>query len=541
MTDCMDARQREATLEQLNNSEFDLVVVGGGITGAGILREAALRGLSVALLECDDYASGTSSKSTKLIHGGIRYLAMGHVHIVRQTSRERKRVHRLAPHLAEPMNLMLPADNLWTHLKYRVGVTTYEYLGQVDSGERHVNLGGQSLSEEEPQLDTANFPYACVYREYLTEDARLVLANLRAGVNAGGISLNYARVTGLIKEGSKTRGVQAVCGRSGREIVVRSNVVINAAGPWVGSINEQNGLASSKSIVLSKGVHIVVSGQRLPLNHPVMMVSSDHRPVFAIPKDDVVYIGTTDTAWSEDASHWPCVHQQDIEYLFEPVKRYFDIQLEMSDCLASWAGLRPLISEPGKSTKDISRKDEVWVSDSGLITIAGGKLTGYRKMAEDTVDKAVHMLDVTAKINAKENAPAPDLPLPGGDFNTDLDTLVRMFAERTKLAHRVLERLVRLYGNECDQVIALGDQALVSTGLVLEGEIIWAVRSEGATTLVDTLYRRTRAAVYRPTEVLDLVDPAADLMAAELGWDPTRRVNEIKAFRDRFLADARMT
>ena len=186
----LDSNQRQALLTETQNTKYDIIVIGGGITGAGILREASLRGLSALLIESDDFASGTSSKSTKLIHGGLRYLAMGHVHVVREAARERKRVHRLAPHLAEPRWLMLPAANRFELAKYVVGVTAYEKLGQVGKQDKHFNLRGAELEDFEPLLDQSNFPHACVYREYLTDDARLVMANVRGGIQAGGTAVN---------------------------------------------------------------------------------------------------------------------------------------------------------------------------------------------------------------------------------------------------------------------------------------------------------------------------------------------------------------
>ncbi|MCB1646595.1 MAG: FAD-dependent oxidoreductase, partial [Pseudomonadales bacterium] len=218
--DYLNSTLRDKTLDALESEYFDLVVIGGGITGAGILREASLRGFSVALLEADDFASGTSSKSTKLIHGGLRYLAMGHIHVVREAARERKRVNRLAPHLAEPQWLMVPGRNLLEDLKYRIGINLYEYLGQVSGADLHFNLSGSALREFEPMLDTRHFPRACVYREYLTDDARLVIANVRAGIAAGGIAANKCPVTGVEHEGSRISHVLARCQDTGRNIRV---------------------------------------------------------------------------------------------------------------------------------------------------------------------------------------------------------------------------------------------------------------------------------------------------------------------------------
>ncbi len=527
----LDSRQRAATIRELQDTTFDLLIVGGGITGAGILREASLRGLKVALVEAEDFASGTSSKSTKLVHGGIRYLAMGHVHVVREATRERKRVHELAPHLAEPQWLMLPSSNLIEYYKYRLGVNIYEQLGQVEGPDLHFNLGGTELAEREPLLDLKRYSRACIYREYLTDDVRLVLANVRAGVDAGGVALNKLRVTGVIKEDAAVSAVRVQCGLTDEEFIVHSKGVINAAGPWVESICDLDGLPSEKSLVLSKGIHVVVPHSKLPLNEMVLMVAKDNRPVFAIPRGSVVYIGTTDSRYDQAANIWPEVFASEVEYLFEPILDYFNVNLTLSDCLSTWAGLRPLISQRGKSTKEISRRDEIWVSKSGLITIAGGKLTGYRKMAEDTVDKAVELLGLVAKDTAD------DIPLPGGGFTGGVEKQVATLADR-QLEEGAALRLTRLYGAEAVDVLDLDSQPIAPGSHVFSGEVKWAVRQEGATDLEDVIYRRTRAAYYRPSEVEEILEPASVLLAVELDWAENRRNEECESVRARLKQDS---
>ena len=345
----------------MEDVQFDLIVIGGGITGAGIFREATLKGLCAALIEAEDFASGTSSKSTKLIHGGLRYLAMGHIPVVREAARERKRVNKIAPHLAEPKWLMLPAANRIELLKYQLGVSVYERLGQVSKADRHFSLSGQRLEQQEPLLNQDNYPHACLYREYLTDDARLVIGNIRAGVNAGGIAANRLQVTGLIKDDSRIKGVRAVCKINGDEIIVKGRVVINAAGPWVEQVCSLDGLTMPKTMVLSKGIHVVIPRHILPVREMVFTVASDHRPIFVIPRGDVVYIGTTDNKHPQGAEIWPEVRLAEMDYVLEPMHRYFGIRVKTSDCLTTWAGLRPLIHQQGKTTKELSRKDEVWV------------------------------------------------------------------------------------------------------------------------------------------------------------------------------------
>ncbi len=527
----LDSRARHASIGEFSGTKYDLVIIGGGITGAGILREASLRGLKVLLLEAEDFASGTSSKSTKLIHGGIRYLQMGHIHVVRESARERKRVHELAPHLAEPQWLMLPAGNMVEFLKYKIGVNLYEKLGLVESPDRHFNLSHQDLVAREPLLALDRYPHACIYREYLTDDARLVLANLRAGIEAGGSALNKMRVTGLLKENGETNGVRASCQITGEEVLIHARGVINAAGPWVESVCDLDGLPSEKPLVLSKGVHVVIPYERLPLNEMVLMIAGDKRPVFAIPRGDVVYLGTTDSRYEKKADVWPEVFSSELEYLFAPVQDYFNVSLTMADCLSTWAGLRPLIAQTGKSTKEISRKDEIWMSKSGLITIAGGKLTGYRKMAEDTVDESIQMLGLSAR---EESG---DTPLPGGDFQGDAETFSSQIANDYQMSPEKALRLTRLYGSEVSQVIAMGSNPISDGSRILTGEVKWAIEEEGAITLEDVVYRRTRAAYYRPEEVPEMLGPVADLLAAELDWSVDKRNAEVESVRARFRLD----
>lgn len=526
----LDASQRQSLLNKAQTGHFDIIVIGGGITGAGILREASLRGLSAILIEAEDFASGTSSKSTKLIHGGLRYLAMGHVHVVREAARERKRVHRLAPHLAEPRWLMLPAANRFELGKYVLGVTAYEKLGQVEKEDKHFNLSGADLEAFEPLLNRDNFPRACVYREYLTDDARLVLANVRAGIEAGGLAINKLKVTGLHKAANQVKGVSVSCQTSGEEFIIQGKAIINAAGPWVEQICKMDGGPMPKSMVLSKGIHVVVPATKLPVKQMTFSITLDDRPVFIVPRGETVYLGTTDTLY-DNAEVWPEVTAEEVEYLFEPIKRYYNVGLTRDDCLTSWAGLRPLIFESGKSTKEISRKDEVWLSDSGLITIAGGKLTGYRKMAEDALNTACQVLGIEFSTSDLDD------PLPGGDLSSDLRQAALDLAQTYPMPDAMSDRLIKLYGAESKQVLALGKETLLPDGSVFSGEVYWSMREEGAVSLEDVLYRRTRAALYEPEESKQLIAPIADMMASELGWSEAKKISEVAQVEALLAAD----
>ncbi len=525
----LDAKARSATLSRLATETFDLLVIGGGITGAGIARDAALRGLSVALIEADDFAVGTSSRSSKLIHGGLRYLAMGDIALVRETALERKAVHRMAPHLAEPYWMLVPAKSRMSLLKFRTGITAYEKLGAVAEADLHRNWSGEELAYHEPKLDQGRFPHACAYREYLTDDARLVLAALRAAAGAGAVVASRLPATELLREGERVIGVRARCALAGSEPEIRARAVVNAAGPWADRVAALEAPREGSRLHLSKGVHIVLPASRLPVRNLVVLTAEDKRSIFAIPRGATVYLGTTDTSYTGDDWQWPEIEPEDVRYLLEPVTRYFDVpELSPEDVVAAWAGLRPLIAEPGKEAKEMSRKDEVWIGPGGLITIAGGKLTGFRKMAEEVMVRVAERLEKTLP-------PTPEAtPLPGGDFVGDLEHRARALPGVDNLGRACADRLVRLYGSEADAVLASGAEPLVAGGEVLCGEVDWAVNVEAAHTLEDVVYRRTRAAWYSPAERDALLAPAAARMAQLLGWDEGEQQRQIGAVRQRY-------
>jgi glycerol-3-phosphate dehydrogenase len=524
---------RPRLLDALEERPFDLVVVGGGITGAGILREAALRGLSAALLEAEDFASGTSSRSSKLIHGGLRYLALGDVALVRETALERKRVFALAPHLAERCWMVVPARSWAGLLKFRAGIGTYEKLGAVEAADRHFHWNAEELAREEPALRSEVWRFACVYREYLTEDARLVLANLRAAARGGALAANHARVEGFLEEQGRAVGVVARCRLSGRELRVRARCVVNAAGPWIEALRRLEDPTAPSVLHLSKGVHVSLPAERLPVRHIVIVNTSDRRSMFVIPRGEVVYVGTTDTSYGRGAEVWPEIERGDVEYVLEPLSRYFDVpKPSAEDVVAAWGGIRPLIAQPGKPPTEISRRDEIWIGPKGVVTIAGGKLTGYRKMAEDVMERVESVL----------GAPLPpprqaDEPLPGGDFDGDLEALAARLSTQMSVDAAVAARLVRLYGTEAGEVVRRGAAPLLPGSNVLQGEVAWAVAEEAAATLEDLIYRRTRVALYEPRAREALLGPAAARLGALLGWDAARVEREIAHTRSRLEQD----
>jgi glycerol-3-phosphate dehydrogenase len=505
---------REATLAEIEGREFDCVIIGGGITGAGLAYETAQRGLSVALFEAADFAAGTW-----------------------EMARERKVLHRMAPHLSEPRWVVVPARSRPGLMKLRAAIGAYETLGAVEDMDQHRNWAPEDMEREEPLLRSSIYPWACVYREYLTEDARLVLANLRGAVANGALVLNHAPVEAIVVEAGRAAGVEVTCRWSGRRVRARAKCVINAAGPWVDAVRHLEDSDAPPMLHLSKGIHLVLRAERLSMRNVVILGAADARSIFAIPRGEVVYVGTTDTTYPDGVRIWPEINSQDVEYLLEPLPRCLNVEpVKPEEVVAAWAGLRPLVAEPGKDPTDISRKDEILVGPAGVVTVAGGKLTGYRQMAQRTLEKVEEVTGLTLGPAIDEEP-----PLPGGDFDGDLDRLsARLVAER-EVPEKAASRLVRLYGTETLELLSDGFEPLVPGEAVAAQEVDWAVTHEGAATVEDVLYRRTRLALYDPDARAASVERVADRLAELLGWDTSRREREVTEARIRLAEELAFT
>jgi glycerol-3-phosphate dehydrogenase len=516
-------------LTEVAGRRFDVAIIGGGITGAGVARHAAIAGLSTVLLEASDFAAGTSSRSTKLIHGGLRYLAMGDVALVRESALERKHLHNMAPHLTEPRWMVVPARNRVALMKLRAGITAYEKLGAVTDADLHRNWDAQALAIEEPGLDRNEFPYACVYREYLTDDARLVIATLRSAAGVGAQVINHARVL-AVREEKSSATIEFADAVTAQTLSVQADVVVNATGPWVEEIERaatENGCDHPR-LHLSKGVHIAVPAKRLPVSNMVMLTAADGRPVFAIPRGTVTYIGTTDTSFPGGPDLWPDVTREDVEYLLEPLRSHFPSSpLSAHDVVGAWAGLRPLINQPGKPPKEMSRKEAVWC-DGRRVTIAGGKLTGFRKMAEQVMAQVARILDKQVELAS------PADPLPGG-VDCNPAGLITQLRQRLGVEEMVAERLVRLYGSEVFTV--LGNQPDPIGRAVFAQEVDWAVEEECAIHLEDVVYRRLRIPWFQPEDTEAAAVAAARIMSRKLCWSAQREQEELRTLAVRLSRD----
>jgi len=408
---------RKKTIAKLKGETFDLVVIGGGITGGGIALDAASRGLKVALVEKNDFASGTSSKSTKLIHGGLRYLKQFDFWLVKEVGSERAIVHNLAPHLVLPEKMLLPLIENGSYGKWltSIGLKVYDILAQVTGDDKRKMLEKKEALKLEPLLPKKILKGAGYYAEYRTDDARLTMETIKTSLQYGAIPLNYAEVTDFIYEEDMIAGVKVKDTVLDTEFPIKARYVISAAGPWVDELRGINNSKKGKRLHLTKGVHLVFPYEKLPIKQSVYFDIPDGRMMFAIPRGKITYIGTTDTNYNENKDNVK-TDVADAIYLISAVNNMFPkINLEMEDIISSWAGLRPLIHEEGKSASELSRKDEIFTSDSGLISIAGGKLTGYRKMAERVVNRVAKKMEEDYGISVKDSD-TEHIPLCGNDF-----------------------------------------------------------------------------------------------------------------------------
>ncbi len=371
----------------------------------------------MALLEKGDFASGTSSKSTKLIHGGLRYLKQFDFWLVKEVGSERAIVHKLAPHLVLPEKMLLPLIDGGSYGKWltSIGLKVYDILAQVSGDDKRKMLEKKEALELEPLLPKKKLKGAGYYAEYRTDDARLTIENIKTSLTFGAVALNYAEVTAFDYTDDIISGLHFKDVISGHEFTIKSKYVISAAGPWVDELRSINNSKKGKRLHLTKGVHLVFPHAKLPVKQSVYFDVPDGRMIFAIPRGKITYVGTTDTNYDQDKDDIK-LDLVDALYLISAVNNMFPkINLELEDIISSWAGLRPLIHEEGKSTSELSRKDEIFISDTGLISMAGGKLTGYRKMAERVVNLLSKKMEEEEGIELAE-CTTVQIPLCGNDF-----------------------------------------------------------------------------------------------------------------------------
>ncbi|MRI01385.1 FAD-dependent oxidoreductase [Kriegella sp. EG-1] len=507
---------RAATIKKVADEEFDLVVIGGGITGGGIALDAASRGLKVALVEKGDFASGTSSKSTKLIHGGLRYLKQFDFWLVKEVGSERAIVHKLAPHLVIPEKMLLPLIENGSYGKWlaSIGLKVYDILAQVTGDDKRKMLEKKEALKLEPLLPKKILKGAGYYAEYRTDDARLTIENIKTSLQFGAIPLNYAEVTDFIYTDERVAGVKIKDVISGEDFKIKSKYVISAAGPWVDELRSKNNSKKGKQLHLTKGVHLVFPYEKLPVKHSVYFDIPDGRMMFAIPRGKITYVGTTDTNFNKDKDNVD-IDLADAIYLLSAVNHMFPkINLEMEDIISSWAGLRPLIHEEGKSASELSRKDEIFTSNTGLISIAGGKLTGYRKMAERVVNRISKKIEEEGGAELKECA-TDKIPLCG---NVDFKKAKHVKKYIDEIHSRIKPDgftkhdawfLVTNYGKQTETILdtytSLKDEDIYER--MAKAELRFGIDFEMIQTPMDFFIRRTGRLYFDIDSVRNLLEP----------------------------------
>ncbi|MDP2308260.1 MAG: glycerol-3-phosphate dehydrogenase/oxidase [Pseudomonadota bacterium] len=542
---------RGAVWERLGAERFDLVIIGGGVIGAASARDAALRGLKVAVIDADDIASGTSSRSSKLIHGGLRYLEQGDLSLVFESVSERRTMMHIAPHLVRPLGFLFPiyASDPVRLATLRLGLIVYEGLALFRSPKRHKTLSAAEVGEEVPLLRKPGLRGGPLYWDCMTDDARLTLETVLDARQAGAAVLTYGRVSELRRgDDGKITGVRVVdvLDRSGtpRSVDIRASAVINATGPWSDSVRTSPG-QESHQLRLTKGVHIVLPAARLPLEHTVVCFHpKDQRVMFVIPWGDRVYVGTTDTDYEGDPRD-VAADAADIEYLLQAVDAYFpDVHIRPDEITATWAGLRPLIRAEGVAPSQVSREHVITTDADGLVSIAGGKLTTSRRMGAEVVEEALEWMKKSGHPPVTLRAVnTGQLPLPGAvgwpaeDDGTEVAQKV-VEASGGRLDVATCRYLADRYGTLALDLVreSAQDQILFRPIIAgrpeIVGQIDWAIRYEMALTVTDFMARRTQLFFRDADQGLGALTAVSERMAELLGWSDEQRRQSANAYRD---------
>jgi len=509
--------KREKIIKRIKGNSWDIIIIGGGATGLGCAVDAASRGYKTLLLEQVDFSKGTSSRSTKLVHGGVRYLQQGDVSLVFEALKERGLMFKNAPHLVTNQSFVIPTYEWWGGPFYTVGLKVYDLMaGKLGLGpSKHLTF--EEAVEALPTVEKEGLKGGVIYQDGQFDDSRMAISLAQTCIDYGGTVLNYCKVTGLVKDGELISGVVAVDQETGEEMQIQAKVVINATGVFADGIIQMDEPEKKDMITPSQGIHLILDKEFLPNNYAIMVPhTSDGRVMFAVPWHNHVVVGTTDTL-VDDHSLEPVALESEVDFVLETAGQYLVKQPTRKDVLSVFAGLRPLAKpeDEKKATKEISRGHKILISVSGLITIIGGKWTTYRKMAEDTIEKAIMLGGLPERECVTRH-----LPIHG--FRMDIDPYNDPLAP---------------YGLEKEEVVALGEEEAEWKGWlseklqILKAQVAWAVRKEMARTVEDILARRTRALFLDARESIRIAPEVARLMAKELNRDEEWVTNQINTYK----------
>ncbi|MGJ8732570.1 MAG: glycerol kinase GlpK [Cellulophaga sp.] len=523
---------RQKQLKKIVSKKFDLIVIGGGVTGAGIALDASSRGLNVCLIEKNDFASGTSNKSTKLIHGGLRYLKQLEIGLVRESGSERAIVHKLAPHLVVPEKMLLPLIEGGTYGKMMtsVGLKVYDMLANVGGDDRRRMLDKKETLDKEPLLDKEVVLGSGYYAEYRTDDARLTIEILKKAAEFGATIVNYCEMETFVYDSEqKIESLNCIDKNTGKKLNIKARNYVSAAGPWVDTLRKKDDSMNNKHLHLTKGVHIVFPFNKLPIKQSVYFDVEDGRMIFAIPRGRSTYVGTTDTNYAGNLERVVAT-EEDAIYLLNATNHTFpDVNLGLNDIESNWAGLRPLIHEEEKDPSELSRKDEIFVSKSGLVSIAGGKLTGYRKMAQRVIDTVLKTIPEKKKKHLKKSI-TEDIAL----VNPTMTSANEVVAYQKELEAELLKigisdsyyawYLCTTYGKKSS--VILEKISFFRTGETLEklirAELWYCVHNEMTNSLADFFVRRTGRLYFNISSIATYMDVVLKDCIKYLEWDSKR-------------------
>jgi len=538
---------RAEHLKTLTSQKFDLVVIGGGVTGAGIALDAASRGMKTCLIEKNDFASGTSNKSTKLIHGGLRYLKQLEIGLVKESGRERAIVHKLAPHLVIPEKMLLPLVEGGTYGKMMtsIGLKVYDLLASVEGDDRRKMLDKAETLEKEPLLDAKTILGSGYYSEYRTDDARLTIELLKKASEFGATILNYCEMESFVyNTKGHIKSIDCLDHNSKESINISARNFVSATGPWVDILREKDASKTNKHLHLTKGVHIVFPFKKFPLKQSVYFDVSDGRMIFAIPRGRVTYVGTTDTDYFGNLEH-VVTTKKDITYLLDAVNAAFPkIQLTKNDIESNWAGLRPLIHEAKKDPSELSRKDELFISDSGLISIAGGKLTGYRKMAHRVIDAVIKTMSTKQALKFKASqtktiALTANAMTSSNEVKSYRNNLELQLKKNGIEDHYYAWYLTSTYGKQANTIIEhMQSYATKNSELrLIRAELWYCIHYEMINSLADFFVRRTGRLYFNISSISQFKEDVLNDCIHYLKWDEARIHQETETL-DILLKDA---
>lgn len=533
----LSAKTRAQTIQEMATTHFDLVIVGGGINGAGVARDAASRGLKVAVVEANDFSYGTSSRSSKLIHGGIRYLENLEFGLVFEALSERRILFEIAPHLVHPLKFVLPVYKTSKHGMFEMGLGMwlYDLLSLYDAPESHERLDQSETQLRLPLLQTDGLKGAYAYYDAYMDDDRLTLETLRSAEAMGALCANYFKVVGRTSEGSKTTGLVCQDQETGQNHTVRGTHFIGSVGPWTDIFGEQILHGWKRTLRPTKGVHITLDRSRLPLKEAIVMVDdAKGRIVFGIPRHEMIIIGTTDTDYPADPSDVRTL-QQDVDYLLKVASEYFPgAELKESDILSSYSGVRPLVFDGAESEGKTSREHKIWADPRNFTFVAGGKYTTYRHMAEEIVDFALDFLpDERRGQLAPSQTKVALNPLASGSAFEKARSLIGQ--RQWPIADEDVRWLCERHGMEFLQILSQGLAKGYSS--VWEFEALHAIHTTMCLHLDDFYIRRVPLFLSRKNHGLEFQDSIMAVFARELGWDRERQQNEVERLSAHLLKE----